>query len=393
METPADARSSIPWNSASRESATPMNASMSMNAERVGRSKWELDTPALLVDLDLVDQNIATMATFFREAGVGWRPHCKGLKVPSLVHKEIAAGAIGATCAKLGEAEAMAAAGIKDILIANQVVGAIKVARLMKLLALADVMVAVDSLESAEELSAASHRAGRQLRVLVELDVGMNRAGVQPGEAAVDLSRKLQDLPGLRYMGLMAWEGHCGRVADATERKAACEYAVGLLLDSAELCRKAGLPVGIISCGGTETFQFTARIPGITEVQAGGGIFNDLHYASRGVAHPFALTILTTVTSRPTPTRIIVDAGRKSMSDGAAMPMPKDLSDLELVRLSAEHGKIEMQNPSGKPKIGDKLEWIVGYGDTTVCLHDEMVGIRSGKVEVVWPVLARGKVA
>lgn len=369
-----------------------MNTSMSMNAERVGLSKWELDTPALLVDLDLVDRNIATMAAFFREMRVGWRPHCKGLKVPALVHKEIAAGAIGPTCAKLGEAEAMAAAGIKDILIANQVVGAIKVARLVNLLALADVMVAVDSLENAEELSAASHRAGHHLRVLVELDVGMNRAGIQPGEPVVDLSRKLRDLPGLRYMGLMAWEGHCGRIADPTKRKAACEYAVGLLLDSAELCRKAGLPVKIVSCGGTETFQYTARIPGITEVQAGGGILNDLHYASRGVGHPFALTVLSTVTSRPTPTRIIVDAGRKSMSDGAAMPMPKDMNDLELVRLSAEHGKIEMQNPSGKPMIGDKLEWIVGYGDTTVCLHDEMVGIRSGNVEVVWPVLARGKV-
>lgn len=323
-----------------------MNGSMSMNAERVGRSKWELDTPALLVDLNLVDQNIATMATFFRKTGVGWRPHCKGLKVPALVHKEIAAGAMEATCAKLGEAEAMAAAGVKDILIANQVVGAIKVARLMKLLALADVMVAVDSLENAKELSAASHRAGRHLRVLVELDVGMNGAGIQPGEPAVDLSRKLRDLPGLRYMGLMAWEGHCDRVADPTERKAACEYAVGLLLDSAELCRKAGLPVEIISCGGTETFQFTARISGITEVQAGGGILNDLHYASQDVRHPFALTVLSTVTSRPTPTRIIVDVGRKSMSDGAAMPMPKDLNDLKLNACRPSMERSRCRNPA-----------------------------------------------
>ena len=252
-------------------------------------------------------------------------------------------------------------------------------------------MVAVDSVDNAEELSAAAVQRGKRLRVLVEVNVGMDRAGVAPGEAAVALSRKANDLPGLRYMGLMGWEGHCGGIRDDDEKKTACEQAVRLLLDSTQLCRRAGLPVTIVSCGGTQTFQFTARIPGVTEIQAGGGIFGDILYDTHGVHHPFALTVLSTVTSRPTPTRIIVDVGRKTMSVDAAMPRPKDLSGVGSVRLSAEHGKIELEEPNHEIRIGDKLEWIVGYGDTTVCLHDEMLGIRNDEVEVVWSVVGRGK--
>jgi D-serine deaminase-like pyridoxal phosphate-dependent protein len=362
-----------------------------MSIADVGRSKWELDTPALLADLDVVEANIARMAAYFRAAGVSWRPHTKGQKVPALAHKELAAGAIGVTCAKLSEAEVMAAAGIKDILIANQVVGPAKAVRLAHLLMHADVMVAVDSVESGEELSAAAASRGRRLRVLVEVNVGMNRAGVEPGAPAVLLSRKLHELPGLRYAGLMGWEGHCGKIQDLDEKRRAIEASVGSLVETAELCRKAGLPVEIVSCGGTSTFQVTAHIPGVTEIQAGGGIFGDVLYESRGVPHPFGLTVLSTVTSRPMPTRIIVDAGRKAMSVDVALPRPKGLRGVESVSLSAEHGRIELREPNHDLKVGDKLEWIVGYGDTTVCLHDEMIGVRDGQVEVVWPVLGRGK--
>ncbi len=362
-----------------------------MSTRIVDRSKWELDTPALLADLDVVEQNIARLAAFCREAGVHWRPHTKGRKVPALAHKELAAGAIGVTCAKLGEAEVMAAAGMRDILIANQVVGPAKAARLANLLRHADVIVTVDSIENAEELSAAATTAGTRLRVLVEVNVGMNRAGVEPGEPVERLSEKVAALPGLRYAGLMGWEGHCGGIADPEKKRAAIEEAVGRLTGSAERCRKAGLPVDIVSCGGTSTYQVTARLPGITEVQAGGGVFGDVLYESRGVHHPFGLTVLTTVTSRPTPTRIIVDAGRKAMSVDVALPRPKGLAAVDSVSLSAEHGRIELREPNLDLRVGDKVEWIVGYGDTTVCLHDELVGVRGERVEVVWPVAARGK--
>ena len=364
-----------------------------MASSDVGHAVAEIDTPVLLADLGIVEANIARLAAYLRNAGVSWRPHTKGQKVPALAHKEIAAGAIGVTCAKLGEAEVMAASGIRDILIANQVVGPAKAARLAGLLAHADPIVALDSLENAEELGAAVTRRGRRLRVLVEVNVGMNRAGVEPGRAAVLLSEKVSQLPGLRYVGLMGWEGHCGSIADAEQRRRAIETAVGGLVESAELCRQAGLPVEIVSCGGTSTFLVTAGIPGVTEVQAGGGIFGDVLYQSRGVDHPFGLTVLTTVTSRPTPTRIIVDAGRKAMSVDVAMPRPKDLAGVQSVSLSAEHGRIELAVPTDAIHVGDKLEWIVGYGDTTVCLHDEMLGVRDGVVETVWPILGRGKLS
>jgi D-serine deaminase-like pyridoxal phosphate-dependent protein len=350
-----------------------------------------VDTPALLVDLDLVEANIARMAAFFREAGVGWRPHTKGQKVPALAHKELAAGALGITCAKLAEAEVMAAAGITDILIANQVVGPTKVGRLVSLLGQADVMVTVDAIENAEELSAAATARGRLLRVLIEVDIGGHRAGVEPGEAVVLLGRKVARLSGLRLAGLMGWESHCVAIPDPDEKRQACAEAVGRLLDSAERCRAAGLPITIVSCGGTGTFRFTAHLPGVTEIQAGGGIFGDILYERCGVDHPFALTVLSTVTSRPTPTRIVVDAGRKSMSTDAALPRPLGLPPVEAVRFSAEHGKIELSEPSVAPRIGETVEWVVGYGDTTVCLHDEMLGVRGGIVEAVWPVAGRGK--
>lgn len=359
----------------------------------IGRSKWELDTPALCVELPVMERNIRRMAdVIIRKHGRGWRPHTKGQKVPAVAHMELAAGALGVTCAKLGEAEVMAAAGIRDILIANQVVGAVKVARLVNLCRHADVMVAVDSEENARELDAAARAEGVRLRVLIEVDTGMHRAGVQPGEPAVALARRLAALPGLRFAGVMGWEGHAAGIADAEAKRAAVEAAVGQLVATACRCREAGLPAEIVSCGGTGTYWLAAAVPGVTEVQAGGGIFHDVLYAERfGVPHEHAMTVITTVTSRPTPTRIICDAGRKAMSAEAAPPRPLLPGAVASVRLSAEHGAIELAEPSAEPRVGDKLEWVVGYSDTTTFLHEELYATRDGLVEQVWPVLGRGK--
>ena len=353
--------------------------------------KQDLDTPTLLVDLDRVERTIAEMAAFFRGHGVGWRPHTKGQKVPEIAHMEIEAGALGITCAKLGEAEVMADAGVRDILIANQVVGRQKAERLAALLERADVVVAVDSIANGEELGAAAHARDKRLRVIVEVDNGMQRAGVPPGEPTVELAQRLAALPGLRFCGVMAWEAHClGRPMD--ERRRCCEEAVGALVATARQCREAGLDAGIVSCGGTGTFRITAGIEGVTEIQAGGGIFSDVLYESWGVDHPFALTVMSTVTSRPVPRRIITDAGRKAMSMDIATPRPIGLENVEKVALSAEHGVVTLSQPNTSLEVGDKLEWIVGYGDTTVFLHDEMVATRGDRVEATWPVLARGRI-
>ena len=357
----------------------------------IGASKFSLDTPALLLDLDVLDRNIERMAATFRAAGVGWRPHTKAIKVPALAQRLLQAGALGVTCAKLGEAEVMASAGIHDILIANQIVGGQKIDRLMRVLDQADVIVAVDSVVNMQALDGAARAAGRRLRTVIEVDIGMHRAGVAPGAAVVALAQQIAACDGLRFVGVMGWEAQTVHVQDPTEKRAAIAAAVGLLTDSADLCRAAELPVEIVSCGGTGTYQYTAFQPGITELQAGGGVFCDLYYRNEmHVDHEFALTVLATVTSRPTPTRVICDTGKKTMSSDAAVPQPLLATPVKRVALSAEHATIELATPCDAPRVGDKIEFIVGYSDTTTMLHEEIVGVRNGRVEVIWPVAGRG---
>jgi D-serine deaminase-like pyridoxal phosphate-dependent protein len=358
----------------------------------IGSSKWDLDTPVLLLDVAVMERNVERMATVFRQAGIGWRPHTKAIKTPAIAHKLLRAGAFGVTCAKLGEAEVMAQAGIRDILIANQIVGAPKLTRLANLLAYADPIVAVDCLDHVRALDAAATAKGLPLRVVVEVNTGMNRAGVEPGDAAVSLARAVHASAGLTFAGVMGWEGHTIKIADPEAKKRAVAGAVGLLTQTADACRQAGLPVQIVSCGGTGTYQHTAFLPGVTEVQAGGGIFGDLYYHDQmHVEHDYALTVLATITSRPTPTRVICDAGKKTMSSDAAVPRPRIEAPVKSVGLSAEHATIELETPTSALRVGDKVEFVVGYSDTTTVLHDEIVAIRDGRVEAVWPILGRGR--
>ncbi len=358
----------------------------------VGAAVREVDTPALMVDLDLLEGNIDRASSFFRELGVSWRPHTKGQKVPAIAHMEIDAGAIGITCAKLGEAEVMVASGIRSVLIANQVVGAYKARRLANLCRQAEVIAAVDSLENARQLDEAGRVKGLQVPVVVEVDIGMGRCGIQPGEPTAELSRQIHRREGLKYLGLMGWEGHARRFKDPGERKRICEEAINLLVQSAQLCRQRGLPIDIVSCGGTGTHEFSSRMPGITEVQAGGIVFNDMYYSNLGLEHDYALTVMSTVISRPGPCRIVTDSGKKAMSSDAALPKPRGVGGLASLGFSAEHGVITTDEPVVDLAVGDRLEWIIGYGDTTVALHDEMYGVRDGRVEVVWPIQGRGKI-
>ena len=367
---------------------------MSAQTSMIGRPARDLETPVLLVDLDTLDRNIARMRdVIVAKAGVGWRPHTKGIKVPALAHKLLRAGAMGITCAKLGEAEVMAAAGIRDILIANEVAGASKAARLARLQRHADVAVAVDDDAHVEALDAAARAAGTRLRVVVEVNIAMDRAGVEPGEPVVALAKHVASRTGLRFAGLMGWEG--GRIAglrDPEEKRHAIAVAVGRLTASADRCRRAGLPVDIVSCGGTGTYGITAHLPGVTEVQAGGGIFGDAHYRKNyGVDHEYALTVLTTVLSRPTPTRVVCDAGWKGMARVPMLPEPLGVGEVTSLALSAEHATLELAGASAVPRVGEPVEFVVGYSDATVFLHDELYGTREGQVEVIWPILGRGK--
>lgn len=362
-----------------------------MEGITVGQSTLDLDTPVLLLDLDLFEKNVKRMADYCSAAGVAWRPHAKGQKTPALVHKEIAAGAVGCTVAKLGEAEVMAAAGITNILIASQIVGRPKALRLAALTRHADVTCLVDSAAPLADLDAAAEEFGTTIPVLVEVNVGMDRCGVEPGQPVLELARQLSAYPHLRFRGVQTWEAHVITIKDPGEKEAAVAACIKKLTESAELCRQAGLDVEIVSCGGSSDYYYSAKQPGVTEIEAGGAVFMDVFYETRGVKHDFALTVMSTVVSRPAPTRIVTDAGKKTMSWHEAIPRPKSLSGVKSVKLSAEHGTIELDEPMDRVRVGDRIEWIVGYSDTTTCLHDELVAHRGGKVEVIWPILGRGK--
>lgn len=365
-----------------------------MSQYLIGRSKSELDTPCLCVDLDRMEANIQRMSDVCREHGVHWRPHVKCHKIPAIAHKQLAAGAIGMTCAKLGEAEVMAAGGVRDLLIANQIVGPRKVERLVSLCRSADPIVAVDDMAQAEPLARAARKAGVAPRVILEIDIGLARAGVLPGKPALELARAVGRLKGLRFSGLMAYEGHLLKVPDPEEKRRAIFAAMKKVVDTKKQIERAGLTCEMVSAGGTGSYQITAQCPGVTELQAGGGIFMDRYY--RDVCHvgglDFALTVLTTVTSRPTPTRANIDAGRKTTNPDLALPLVVGDDDIRVQFLSAEHGTLTVERSAKGLAIGDRLELVVGYGDFTTCLHDELYGFRGDRLEVVWPILGRGKI-
>lgn len=351
-----------------------------------------IDTPALLVDLDILDRNIARIAATCRAHGVGWRPHIKGIKAPNIVARLLKAGAIGITCAKLGEAEVMADSGVDGILIANQIVGAIKIERLMALRRRCNVIVAVDDGDNIAALADAARAAALRLGVVIEVDIGIKRAGVRTPDEARALAEQVLAQPSLELLGVMGWEGHAAPIEDAEEKRAAVAAAVHQLVACAQACRALGAPCPIVSCGGTGTYWLSAAQPGVTEIQAGGGIFCDVHYREHyGVDHPFALTLVATVTSRPNPRRIICDAGKKSMSGDMALPLPLGVGDVTSVRLSAEHATIEIAHSDTRLRPGDRMQFVIGYSDTTVHLHDAIYATRNGRIESRWEIAGRGK--
>lgn len=365
-----------------------------MSQYPIGSRKDDLDTPCLCVDLDQMERNIQHMAGYCRDQGVDWRPHQKCHKVPAIARKQIEAGAIGVTCAKVTEAEVMAAGGVRDILIANQIVGRRKWQRLVGLCHWADPIVAVDDLAQVEPLAELAREVGVAPRVILEVDVGLNRSGVAPVEPAVELARRVGRLEGVRLVGIMGYEGHLLQIADADEKRARIADAMKLLADVKQAMLDAGLCCDIVSAGGTGSFHITASCSGVTEIQAGGGIFMDPFYRDRCNVSglEFALTVLATVTSRPAPNRAIIDAGRKTTNPDIHAPIVAGREGITVRSLSAEHGTLEIASTAEAPAIGDRLELVVGYGDFTTCLHDELYGFRNGRLEIVWPIAGRGKI-
>ena len=360
----------------------------------IGRHKTEVDTPALLIDLDKMEANIQTMANYFSTVNADLRPHVKTHKTPIIAHKQIAAGAIGVTCAKLGEAEAVIHAGIRDVLIANQIVGAQKIARLINLAKHSEIMVAVDNPQNVQAIAEAAAAKGATVRMLIEVNIGMDRCGVEPGKPTLKLSDQIRQSPNLVFEGLMGYEGHTVAKPNRSERDAAAREAMQRLLDTKHYLEKQGVEVPIMSGGGTGTFNITGSIPEMTEVQAGSYVLMDSTYRNvEGIGDHFdcALSVLATVVSRPNPSRIIVDTGLKVLAKEFGIPQPVGLTGVEMTGLSEEHGKIQVSDENVALKPGDKLEILPTHCCTTVNLHDRYYGIRNGIVESVWNITARGK--
>ncbi|HEY2838698.1 MAG TPA: DSD1 family PLP-dependent enzyme [Pirellulales bacterium] len=362
-------------------------------APPLGSTKDAIDTPALCLDLDALDANIADMMAACRAKGVAWRPHAKGHKSPDIAQRQLAAGALGITVAKLGEAEVMAAAGVRDILIANMIVGPLKLARLVALCRVADPIVCVDHLDQIEPLSAAMSAAGLSIRVIIEVDIGLRRVGVPVGEPTLALAREILKRPGLRLAGVMGYEGHLLAVANLEEKAARIREVLSELTATADLLRQHDIPCEIVSCAGTGSYMYAVEQPGVSEIQAGGAIFMDIYYRTRCQVPDlrYALTVLTTIVSRPTPERAIIDSGRKTLSMELIMPEVAGRDDVRLVGLNAEHGALELAPSAQGLKIGDRIELIPGYGDLTCVLHDEFYCFRNGRLEAIWPIAARGK--
>lgn len=359
----------------------------------VGSDKLQLDTPVLCLDLDAMQANISRMAGYMAQRGKQWRPHVKCHKTPAVAWKQVAAGAIGVTSAKVSEAEVFAAAGIRDILIANMIVGETKLERVAALTKSADPIVACDHYTQAEMLAEVCRRRGVTCRMIIEVDVGLHRVGIRPGTDALELAQGIDRLPSVELVGIMGYEGHLLTEPDPETKQKKIVDAMMILEKTRDDFHASGLNCGIVSAGGTGSYEITSNCDSVTELQAGGGTFADPFYLEncQVTGLQSALTVLATVVSRPSLDRAIVDTGRKSVHPDIHMPIVKGIPGARVVALSAEHGKIELEGAARDLKIGDKIELIVGYSDFTTILHESFFGFRGDRLEVEWPVLARGR--
>jgi D-serine deaminase-like pyridoxal phosphate-dependent protein len=359
-----------------------------------------LDTPCLVVHEEILKQNVNVMADYARSRGIKLRPHQKTHKTAEIARMQHDAGAASATCAKLGEAEVLVDAGVFDeILIANQIVGEQKIKRLLALMDRVHMIVAVDGPEVAQALSDACVAAGKTLDVIIEVNTGLNRAGLIPGEEVLALARSLSEMPGLHLRGIMTHEGHVSKAKTADELDAIAQQAGEDLVNTANLLRANGFEIDIVSAGSTPAAFSTTKVDGITEMRPGTYVFNDNSAFRIGRIGPerCALRILATVISRPSPDRAIVDAGSKTMAMDPSPSKPGygyvvEYPAATFVRISEEHGVIELPEEARVLKVGDRIEIIPNHVCPTVNLQDEMFVVRDGEAVACWDIIGRGKV-
>lgn len=349
----------------------------------------ELDTPALIVDLDVAESNIETLQEFANAHGFAVRPHAKTHKSGYWGLKQIEAGAIGICAAKVGEAEALVEGGVRDVLIANEIVGRTKISRLMSLAATANMNVAVDDEANVHDLSEAAQAFGVEIGVVVDVNVKIDRCGVEPGEPTTTLARIVDSSKGLRFNGLMGYEGHIA--GDEKSRQADTRKAMEKFLRARDEVTASGLPVEIMTAGGTSTYDITGPIDHVTDVQCGTYIFMDGAYGPETPAFNTALTVLSTVMSRPVPDRAILDIGLKSVSVDSGIPRVVGLGGATLTNLSEEHGTLRLEGDARQLRVGDRVSLLPMHGDTTINIHDYYFCVRNGALEDVVEIAGRGR--
>ncbi len=334
-------------------------------------------------------RNIEQMSSDMAKARTNVRPHGKTHKTPAIAHLQIEAGAIGLCCATIGEAEVMAAAGINNILIANEMVSEVAIRRTVSLAHHTNILVPVDDTKNVHELSAAARHYGSKLDILVDLDVGMGRCGARTLEQAIELAKAVRDCPGLRLRGLFGYEGHVQFIADRAERTRQGRAANQRLADAAKILCGMGFNIEIVSAAGTGTYDIAGGFPGITEIEPGSYVFMDGTYRKLDLPFGQSLTVLSSVVSRPTDNLVILDAGSKGISAERFNPSVRGYeSAIEIKSLHEEHA-LGIRRSGIDPRPGDKLHLIPSHCCGTVNLYDQMYVTRNGIVEAIWPIAAR----
>ena len=362
-----------------------------------GMREDEVDTPALLIDLDAFEHNLDRMAALLRPTGVRLRAHAKTHKSPVIAHLQAARGAVGQCVQKVAEAEALVWGGVPDILVTNEVVGDAKLARLAALSRISRVAVCADDAVNVGRIEAAAEAAGIRMTVLVEIDVGMVRAGVTPGPDAVALAGRIAGSPHLIFGGLQAYHGRAQHIRSVEERGQTIGAAVDDARRTVEQLRQRGLECAVVGGAGTGTFEIEAASGVYNEVQAGSYCFMDADYGRNqgGGSAGFrqALFVLATVMSAARPGLAVLDAGHKAVAVDSGMPLVWRRDSIRYTGASDEHGKLEWDVATSGPKLGEKLRLVPGHCDPTVDRFDWYVGMRGGRVECLWPVAARGGLA
>ncbi len=362
----------------------------------IGTPLDEVATPSLIIDLDAFERNVAYMRDFAAKSGMRLRAHAKTHKSADIARYQIEhGGACGICCQKLSEAEALAAEGIHDILISNQVVDPAKLDRLAQLAGKARIIVCIDDASVVPALSTAAGRHGTTVECLVEINCGANRCGVEPGDAAVTLADRIASAPGLVFAGLQSYQGSAQHIRDFGERRSAIEAAVEKTRMTIDMLKAHGLDCGIVGGAGSGTYYFESASGLYNEMQCGSYIFMDADYgrvqnADGGFISEFdnALFVLTSIMSKARSGFAVCDAGLKAHSIDSGPPRIHGRDDLECTSFSDEHSVI--RDPDDTLKLHDRLKLIPGHCDPTCNLYDWYVGVRGGYVECHWPVTARG---